>query len=152
TPPAKGPARLPVANAAPNGASSPARLAAERSPLQRPLIHEISCRYPRPPHRARGPKGQTEPMTSSPRSSGPGVHDLHGRIFRSSLPPRTLIGFIAAAVAIFAIALVSYETLRRRAGSAERMAHALRVSQQIEVVLSSVKDAETGQRGFLITH
>src|ERR1041385_6595606 len=100
---------LAVANDGANRASSPGRLASERSPLHRTLIQAVWCRYQGPSHRARGPKRQTEPMRISPRSSGPGVHDLHGGLFRSSLPPRTLLGFITAALAIFAIALVSYE-------------------------------------------
>src|SRR5262250_1732474 len=92
----------------------------------------------------------TSPSRIPPAANG--VHDLRGGPRRPWLPPRTLAGFVAAVIAILAIAVVSYLTLRLRADSADRMTHALRVTQQLETLLSSIKDAETSQRGFLLTH
>src|SRR5215470_16792793 len=92
----------------------------------------------------------TSPLRTPPAANG--VHDLRGGLRRPWLPPRTLAGFVAAVVAVLAIAVVSYLTLRMRSENTERMTHALRVTQQLEMLLSSIKDAETSQRGFLLTH
>jgi CheY-like chemotaxis protein/CHASE3 domain sensor protein len=74
-----------------------------------------------------------------------------GSAFRSSLPLRTFLGFAAATLAIVAMSVVSYESLDSRASSVDRIQRTLEVTQHIELVASSLKDAETGQRGFLLT-
>ncbi|NRD51037.1 CHASE3 domain-containing protein, partial [Corallococcus exiguus] len=71
--------------------------------------------------------------------------------FGPALPPSTFTGFAVAALAVLAIALLSYRTLKTRAATGEMVTHTLTVAAKLEEVLSTVKDAETGQRGFLLT-
>ena len=70
---------------------------------------------------------------------------------RVSLPPRALAGFIAAILAVLAIWILSQRLSASRAESAERMTDALELAEDLEALLSTLKDAETGQRGFLLT-
>ena len=63
---------------------------------------------------------------------------------RAILPP-------AAIVAIAVIGALSYRSLLARSGAAEAVTHTNEVEDHLHRFLSSVKDAETGQRGFLLT-
>jgi signal transduction histidine kinase/CheY-like chemotaxis protein/CHASE3 domain sensor protein len=56
-----------------------------------------------------------------------------------------------AVLAVLAITLFSYRSLQGRRVAATQVARSLRVAQQLEATLSTVKDAETGQRGYLLT-
>jgi CheY-like chemotaxis protein/signal transduction histidine kinase/CHASE3 domain sensor protein len=76
---------------------------------------------------------------------------LRGGFLRSSLPPRTQAGFVAATLAVFLIAFLSYRSFQQRAEGARLVAHTLEVTAHLEVLLSTFQDAETGQRGFLLT-
>ena len=76
---------------------------------------------------------------------------LVGGPVRSSLPPQTQAGFVAAVLAVFLIAFLSYRSLAWRVESANLVSHTLEVSRGLESLLSLYKDAETGQRGFLLT-
>ncbi len=76
---------------------------------------------------------------------------LRGGFLRSSLPPRTQAGFVAATIAVFLIAFLSYRSFKGRAEGARLVAHTLDVTAHLEVLLSTFQDAETGQRGFLLT-
>jgi signal transduction histidine kinase/CheY-like chemotaxis protein/CHASE3 domain sensor protein len=67
------------------------------------------------------------------------------------LPPLTLAGFVVAGVAVVSIALFSYAALLKRGSTAELVAHTQKVTEQQQFLFSSLKDAETGQRGFLLT-
>jgi CheY-like chemotaxis protein/signal transduction histidine kinase/CHASE3 domain sensor protein len=67
------------------------------------------------------------------------------------LPPGPLTGFAVAVVAIAIIALSTYRALDIRENAAEGVKHTLEVIQQLEGLMSGLKDAETGQRGFLLT-
>jgi len=67
------------------------------------------------------------------------------------LPPKTLIGFLLAVIAIVIIALLSYQSLQDTAASARNLAHSIAVLTDLESLLSTLKDAETGQRGYLLT-
>jgi CheY-like chemotaxis protein/CHASE3 domain sensor protein len=67
------------------------------------------------------------------------------------LPPGPLAGFAVAIVAIAIIGLSTYRALGSRENAAEGVRHTLEVIQQLEGLLSGLKDAETGQRGFLLT-
>ena len=75
------------------------------------------------------------------------------RDFRSrlQLPPGTLAGLVIAAVAVSLIALFTYRSLASREDAVERVTRTLEAQRQLEAILSDVKDAETGQRGFLLT-
>src|SRR5580704_14634480 len=71
--------------------------------------------------------------------------------FGPALPPRTLAGFVAAIVTVLLIAFFGYRSLNNEAASAANTTHTLAVMQRIDGLLSSVKDAETGERGYLLT-
>ena len=67
------------------------------------------------------------------------------------LPLATTIGLGVSVLAVLFIALFSYRSLTSRAESAARVTENLEILEQLEAVLSTLKDAETGQRGFLLT-
>jgi len=67
------------------------------------------------------------------------------------LPLPTLLGFIVAALTILVTAWFSWRSQQWQSESADAMARSLAVQEQIQALGSAVKDAETGQRGFLIT-
>jgi CheY-like chemotaxis protein/signal transduction histidine kinase/CHASE3 domain sensor protein len=72
---------------------------------------------------------------------------------RSSLPlpPKTLIGFLLAVVAVAIIALLSYQSLQTTTATAANLTQTVEVLGRLESLLSTLIDAETGQRGFLLT-
>ena len=72
---------------------------------------------------------------------------------RSSLPlpPKTLIGFLLAVVAVAIIALLSYQSLQATTATATNLTQTIEVLGRLESLLSTLTDAETGQRGFLLT-
>ena len=72
---------------------------------------------------------------------------------RSSLPlpPKTLIGFLLAVLAVAIIALLSYQSLQTTTQSAASLTQTVEVLGRLQGLLSTLKDAETGQRGFLLT-
>src|SRR5882757_1101448 len=67
------------------------------------------------------------------------------------LPPGPLLGFVVAVAAVAFIALLTYRSLQTRTIAAQRVTRTLQVLEQLESILSLVKDAETGERGFLLT-
>src|SRR5580704_11565636 len=67
------------------------------------------------------------------------------------LPPKTLIGFLLAVVAVAIIALLSYQSLQATTATAANLTQTIEVLGRLESLLSTVIDAETGQRGFLLT-
>src|ERR1700759_4215984 len=67
------------------------------------------------------------------------------------LPPGPLLGFVVAVAAIFFISVLTYRALEARGVAAKRGTHTLGTVDQLENVLSLTKDAETGQRGYLLT-
>jgi CheY-like chemotaxis protein/signal transduction histidine kinase/CHASE3 domain sensor protein len=67
------------------------------------------------------------------------------------LPPRTIFGFLLAVTAVGIIALLSYQSLQATSASARNLAQSVAVLNELESLLSSLKDAETGQRGYLLT-
>ncbi|CAN5906744.1 response regulator [soil metagenome] len=77
----------------------------------------------------------------------------YSRSRRSALPmpPQTLVAFGLAVLAVLAIAWYAYQSAADGARATERVAHTLAVTEQLEATISSLKDAETGQRGFLLT-
>ena len=70
---------------------------------------------------------------------------------RLPLPPKTLIGFLLAVIAVVIIALLSYQSLQATTGSAAILSRSIESLGRLESLLSTLKDAETGQRGFLLT-
>jgi CheY-like chemotaxis protein/signal transduction histidine kinase/CHASE3 domain sensor protein len=67
------------------------------------------------------------------------------------LPLKTLIGFLLAVLAVVIIALLSYQSLQSTTGTAQNLTQSIDVLRRLQAVLSTLKDAETGQRGFLLT-
>ncbi len=70
---------------------------------------------------------------------------------RLPLPAGTLAGFVAAALAILLIAFLFYRSVTDTRRSADYVTHTIEVIDQLTGVLSTLKDAETGQRGYLLT-
>jgi CheY-like chemotaxis protein/signal transduction histidine kinase/CHASE3 domain sensor protein len=67
------------------------------------------------------------------------------------LPPSTALGLGIAIVAIFAITIFSYRSLQSRTDTVAKVTASLHTIEQLEGILSTLKDAETGQRGYLLT-
>src|SRR5262245_1832042 len=78
-----------------------------------------------------------------------------GRLDRAGLrfwlPSNTLAGFVAAILAVLVITYFSHQAQESRTASARRMSKTVELTRHVEGLLSSLKDAETGQRGFLLT-
>ena len=72
-----------------------------------------------------------------------------GRFF---LPAGAIVGFVAASVAVILITVLSYLALSERTRTGEQVNHTLEVQRKLANTLSLLKDAETGQRGYLLTH
>jgi len=71
--------------------------------------------------------------------------------FGPALPPRTFAGFAAAVVTVLLIAVFGYRSLDSEAQNAALTTHTMEVLQRVDGLFSSLKDAETGQRGYLLT-
>ena len=71
--------------------------------------------------------------------------------FGPALPPRTFAGFAAAIVTVLLIAFFGWRALDNEAASSALGAHTVSVLQRVDALMSSLKDAETGQRGYLLT-
>ena len=67
------------------------------------------------------------------------------------LPMGPLIGFSVAIVAVVLIALFTYEASLSRGEAANAVSHTMQVREQLQNLVSTLKDAETSQRGFLLT-
>ena len=67
------------------------------------------------------------------------------------LPPATLAGLIVSVLAVALIGLFTFRSLQTREEAVERVTHTLQVIEQLETLQSNTKDAETGQRGYLLT-
>ena len=70
---------------------------------------------------------------------------------RAWLPTPSLAVLVAAILAVCVIAWLSYRALKARAEAADAVNHTNAVQDALHRYLSSAKDAETGQRGFLLT-
>ena len=71
--------------------------------------------------------------------------------FGPALPPRTFAGFAAAIATVLLIAFFGYRSLDNVSQSTVLAAHTVGVLQRVDGLMSSLKDAETGQRGYLLT-
>jgi len=70
---------------------------------------------------------------------------------RTGLPPRIALGVLAAVAAIVLVGSLAFQALREQARMRESALRTLNVLVAINSVMSLAKDAETGQRGFLLT-
>jgi CheY-like chemotaxis protein/signal transduction histidine kinase len=82
-------------------------------------------------------------MSLPPAEDYPAAHRL--------LPPLTAFGFAIALVAILAMAAASVRAVHNLDRTATSLTDAMEELNQIQQVLSTLKDAETGQRGYLLT-
>jgi PAS domain S-box-containing protein len=78
-------------------------------------------------------------------------HPLLPSRFGPWLPTGTTVGFLLALAAIVTVAVFSWRAQLGTVASGERVAHTSEAIMRLRDVLASVKDAETGQRGFLLT-
>jgi len=67
------------------------------------------------------------------------------------LPPNAFFGFMLALLAVLVIALLSYQSLQATMASSRSLTQTIEVLAQLNTLLSTLKDAETGQRGYLLT-
>ncbi|WCM94127.1 response regulator [Acidovorax sp. NCPPB 2350] len=67
------------------------------------------------------------------------------------MPLRLQLGFVLAALATAVIALFTYQSQQGRWDAVRRINAAVESIVQMQYVLSILKDAETGQRGYLLT-
>jgi CheY-like chemotaxis protein/signal transduction histidine kinase/CHASE3 domain sensor protein len=67
------------------------------------------------------------------------------------MAPQTLAAFLVAVTAVAVIAALSYASLQSTAASARGLTKTVEVMAQLQTVMSTLKDAETGQRGYLLT-
>lgn len=70
---------------------------------------------------------------------------------RFHLPARTVAGLLVAALAVIGTTALAYRSLRDTELINDRVARTLRIVRQTNVLLADLKDAETGQRGYLLT-
>jgi signal transduction histidine kinase/DNA-binding response OmpR family regulator/CHASE3 domain sensor protein len=73
------------------------------------------------------------------------------RALNARLPARTLVGFVAATVAVLLILVLSYRSYEERYVGVHRLTRTLTVHQRIESLIATITNAETGQRGYLLT-
>ena len=67
------------------------------------------------------------------------------------MPASVLAGFAVAIAAVLITAWLAFDSLQDRSAAAERITRAYDVLVRLQRVFSFVKDAETGQRGYLLT-
>ena len=84
-------------------------------------------------------------------STAPPFNPRRSNRFGPVLPPRTAAGFAAAIVTVLLIAFFGYRSLDNEAEGVALTTHTLDVMRRVDGLLSSLKDAETGQRGYLLT-
>ncbi|HSS38784.1 MAG TPA: CHASE3 domain-containing protein, partial [Polyangia bacterium] len=89
------------------------------------------------------------------RTSGAPAHisreSLRAGFFRSGLPAKSQAGFIAAILAVFLIGFFSYRSFLQRAEASRQVARTIDVTDHLDSLYSTFQDAETGQRGYLLT-
>ena len=71
--------------------------------------------------------------------------------FGPALPAKPLAGFVVGAIAVLAICALSFFSLANRSTNYERITFVRTVLSELDAVLGALQDAETGQRGFLLT-
>jgi methyl-accepting chemotaxis protein len=76
---------------------------------------------------------------------------MEGNTMRWSIGSKIGAGFAVALTALVVIGAVSYGTTTRLVVSLDWLTHSHRVLDQLEALLSTMDNAETGQRGFIIT-
>ena len=68
------------------------------------------------------------------------------------LPPGPLVGFVVAVLAVLLIAYFTDQALEARQAAGQDVTHTMQVLERAQQLLTTVADAETGQRGFVLTN
>jgi CheY-like chemotaxis protein len=68
-----------------------------------------------------------------------------------AMEPRTFTGFQIAVAAVIIIAVLSYDSVRQTTATSRGLTSTVEVLAQLQATMSTLKDAETGQRGYLLT-
>jgi CheY-like chemotaxis protein/CHASE3 domain sensor protein/nitrogen-specific signal transduction histidine kinase len=68
-----------------------------------------------------------------------------------AIPPLLVLGYAAALAVVITIAFLSKFAIESQANSARWVSHTLAVKTRLASLLSSIKDAESSQRGYLLT-
>lgn len=68
-----------------------------------------------------------------------------------SVEKKTVVGLGFASVILVGINSLAYWNLSQHKKTSEELVHSREVLEKLEITLSDLKDAETGQRGYLIT-
>jgi len=68
----------------------------------------------------------------------------------SALPRKTLLGFMAALIAVLVMSVVSYRALQARSKGAQQMMQSLEMTKALESSISTLTDAESSHRGYLL--
>jgi len=84
-------------------------------------------------------------------SSSAALPSPQGKSSPLPLPLGVATGFLLAIAAIILIALFSLRELHARASAGQRVLRSFDVVQELQALDLAVRDAETGQRGFLLT-
>ncbi|MBS0419340.1 MAG: response regulator [Proteobacteria bacterium] len=87
----------------------------------------------------------------SEASSGVEAEFRGGPRSGAPLPPGPLLAYVLKVAAVAFIALLTWQSLKARSVAAVRVTHTLQVLEQLQQIMSLAKDAETGQRGYLLT-
>ncbi|MBA2733560.1 MAG: CHASE3 domain-containing protein, partial [Acidobacteria bacterium] len=70
---------------------------------------------------------------------------------RWTVEKKIAAGFALLLAILFAVGLVSYRNTRKLIRDSNRVVHSHEIIDGLEGTLSAIKDAETGQRGYIIT-
>ena len=77
--------------------------------------------------------------------------NLHATTNRFAIPRTLMVGFVVAALATLVIALVNFQASETRTEAVEAMDQTAQSMRSLNLLSASLKDAETGQRGYLLT-
>ena len=88
---------------------------------------------------------------SSPADRAAGAESQLHRLRRDYLPLGTLVGLLLGTVVVGVIALLSAKSLQARSEAMAGVTRTLDVIAQFTALQASLNDAETGQRGFMLT-
>ena len=90
-----------------------------------------------------------KPISSNPGGSPAPPGGRGEAVF--AMAPRTFTGFLVAVAAVIIIAVLSYDSLRHTTFTSQQLRQAVESLAQLQAITSTLKDAETGQRGYLLT-
>ncbi len=89
------------------------------------------------------------PTSEKPRGDPAPLGGRHDTVF--AMEPRTFTGFLVAVAAVIIIAVLSYDSSRQTTATSQGLTRSIEALAQLQAMLSTLKDAETGQRGYLLT-